>query len=235
MGEAKPAVPTTRERTIAVVAALGTAARDNAKAGAKALTGDALANLYVRIAAAAAVDDARACLVGLSYVFDETGTLGRVPGTREAVRDLESAEARASRSTVLGAPTMRGRSDWWLHFLVPSALTALLGDRIAGAAGLAKELSDVKGPEGFSFADLLADQAGIVFAQWLLGGEGAEHLASVATRFEGDRFLPEAGDLEDKLTEAQWKEAYGGLTDPRFLKRQGQIRDKVAECAKRWE
>jgi len=91
------------------------------------------------------------------------------------------------------------------------------------------------GSEGFSFADLLADQAGIVFAQWLLGADGAKHLASVATRFDGDRFLPEAGDLEDGLPEAPWKERYGGLRDERFLKREAQVREKVAESAKHWE
>jgi hypothetical protein len=219
----------------AVVAAVGDAARANAKAGAAALSGDDLGDLYVRAAAGASGGDVKAFLVGLADALDPTGSLRRVPVVQDAVRGLETPEAEKARRAVMGKPTIRGRDDWLLHWSISAALVVTVGERAAGLAGLAKEASDMRGPSGFSFADLLADRAGIAFARWLSDPAGADRLRSVGKGFVGARFLPEAGDLEDGLTAAEFAKRYGNVADERFLAREKEIRDRVAKAAKAWE
>ena len=60
---------------------------------------------------------------------------------------------------------LRGRNDWAKHFVVSGALTLLVDKTATEAIGVLKETLDAgKGGSGFSFADLLADEAGRRFA-----------------------------------------------------------------------
>ena len=208
----------------AVVAAITKAAMENAALPVKArLIGDALGDLYVRRAAAAANGDVRAFTVGLVKTLDPSDTLGKFPLTAKAFRDLETADEAKARIAVIGEPTLRGRNDRLLHFVVSAALTSLLSENLANAAGLAKELSDMKGGSGFSMGDLLADTAGIVFVRRLSAGEPIKNLVWVLVSFTGAAVVPDDTGLADSLTVAEFEKAYGGVADPRFVKARGQL------------
>ena len=65
-----------------------------------------------------------------------------------------------------------------------------------------------KGGTGFSFVDMAANSAGIVFAERLLAGEIP--LADLTSRFHVDDFLPTLRGLEEGLSSDDLKMRYGG-------------------------
>lgn len=203
----------------AVVVAITKVATENALLPTRArLTGDALGDLYVRRAAEAAAGDVRAFTTGLVKALDPTDSLGKFPLTARAFRDLESADEASARRASIGEPTLRGRNDRLLHFAVSAAIASLVGESAAVMAGIAKELSDMKGRSGFSIGDLLADTAGIVFAHRLAAGDAARNLAWVATAFAGAAVVPDDAGLADSMTAAEFEKAYVSVTDPRFVR-----------------
>lgn len=202
-----------------VVAAITKAAVENAARPLKTrATGDALADLYVRRAAVAAAGDIRAFTVGLVKAFDPSDTLGKFSLTARSFRNLETADEAKVRRAAIGEPTLRGRNDRLLHFVVSAAITNLLGEGPARTAGLAKELADMKGGSGFSIGDWLADLAGIVFARRLSEGAPATNLAWTAEAFTGVAVVPDDAGLSDSLTQAEFEKAYGGVADARFTR-----------------
>ena len=204
---------------MAVVVAISKAATENVLLPAAArLTGDALAELYVRRAAEAAAGDVRAFTTGLAKALDPTDSLGKFPLTARAFQGLETADEAKARLAALGKPLLRGRNDRLLHFVVSAAMASLVGESAAVMAGIAKELSDAKGTSGFSIGDLLADTAGIVFARRLAAGEPVKNLAWVATAFTGAAVVPDDAGLADSMTAAEFEKAYGSVTDPRFVR-----------------
>ena len=206
---AAPAPATTTSPLAAVVAAVTAAAEEvNALPLKDRPTGDALGDLYVRRAAAAAGEDARAFLLGLAHAAEGSGAIARLPGAKARLAGVETEEAAARRRAALGAPSCRGRADLFAHFVVSGGLVAVAGESVASALGLGKELADAKGPSGFSFSDLLADDAGIAFARWLLDPEGKGRLAAVATSFAGPAFLPDPAGLPDGIPQARFEREY---------------------------
>src|SRR5262245_37494696 len=150
-----------------VVAAVVRAAEENAARAKGKLDGDALADFYVRRAAAEARDKGlspKAFLVGLGVALDSTDLLRKNVLLRGVLAQIETDSERDKRLKVLGQPTLRGRHDWMMHFAVSGALTAQLGPDAAEQIGLTKELLDSReGGSGFSFGDLAADYAGVAF------------------------------------------------------------------------
>jgi hypothetical protein len=215
-----------------VVAAVARAARENAaRPEEERARGDGLGDLLVRAAAAAAGEDGRAFLVGLAHGVDPDATLARHPLTRAAFRDLESPEEAAARREALGAPSLRGRKDLLLHFAASAAVAAVATPEAAEAGGIAKEVADSRpNGSGFSFADLLADLAGVRFAAWV-GGEPKARLARLAEGFRGIDFCPDpAGEPEGLSAEAFAKE-YGGVADDRFRRKVAALREAVEGLA----
>jgi hypothetical protein len=217
----KDSVP--REEVRRVVAAIVEAARENlARKPGRRLAGDALADYYVRRAAAAARAgnlSPRAFLLGLGVALDDTDYVRRNPLTRSYLRSMESDAERDRRLAVIGRPSLRGRHDWVLHFAVSAAIAAHSGVPTAEQAGLLKELLDSLGSSGFSFGDLAADYAGTGFAARLLGpaDQAARHLREAADHFEGNRYLPAAvHDLEEDIPWKRLTKEYGDARDPRL-------------------
>ena len=69
-------------------------------------------------------------------------------------------EAQALRKRV----TLKGRHDLSQHFWVSAALAVLSNEKHSMTVGITKELMDATpGGSGFSFVDLTADRAGILF------------------------------------------------------------------------
>lgn len=168
--------------------------------------GDNLTTIYVREAAAIAADlhspdAAKAMLLALGIFFDDSTTLRNFPATSATVTQVECDQQRSQRIGVIGQPSLRGRSDFAKHFFVSAHLTAVMGGTSARSAGLAKEVLDANGGSGFSFADMLANRAGIIFAEKLLDSEIT--LEDVADSFTGDKYMPEVEELTEGLQTAE--------------------------------
>ncbi len=182
-------------------------------------TRDELTSAYL-IAAAVAAEKLdkplrqRAFLIGIGLGLDDSTVLRDKPFLKDLVLKVEPDAQRRERLKVLGSPSIQGRRDWCQHFAVSAALTELLGSAAAEFAGLAKELADMKGASGFSFADLAADYAGIAFAAWVR--KDVANLAEVAEIFKLEEFLPKLADYPENINEAQFKKTYGNATDSRF-------------------
>jgi hypothetical protein len=223
-----PAPSTPSPPAARVVAAIAVAARENAAAlPSSRLSGDALADHYVRRAAAAAGSDATAFLVGLAHAFDPDATLARFPLTRAAFAGLETPAAAAARRREMGDPALRARADLLLHFVVPAALCAVAGEGPARLAGVAKELGDMNGGGGFSFVDLYADEAGIAFSRWLEGADTAARLARVSRDFCGAELLPEPERFPEGITKEAFARDYGNVQDPRCKAMLAKVREAV--------
>jgi hypothetical protein len=234
LGLADPARPDfPAEEVRKVVAAVVAAAEENA--AEKKLKGDALADFYVRRAAAAARAknlSARAFLLALGVTVDDTRLLRNHFITRPYLTRAESDAERARRLRSLGDPSLRNRHDWLLHFCISAALTAQVGPEAAEQIGITKELLDARGSSGFSFGDLAADFAGIAFARAVLrdAAAGKQPLRALATSFRGTDYLPPVNDLEEGLSMQKFLDKYGGVKDERFLKAAAAIRARVAKA-----
>jgi hypothetical protein len=176
------------------------------KAGTE-LAGDHVTATYVREAAAIASelhspDASKALLLALGIFMDDSTTLRSFPVTSSLVAQVENDDQRRSRIAVIGRPSIYGRDDLAKHFFVSAHLTVTMGGAAARSAGLAKEVLDANGGSGFSFADMMANRAGIVFAEKLLAGEIT--LDQIATSYTCDRFIPSVDGLTEGLQAAQF-------------------------------
>lgn len=181
--------------------------------------GDALTEYYVREAAGIArflpeSVASNSFLLGLGIALDDSNTLRGLPKIGGFVQLVEADHERSLRLASLGSPTMRGRRDLAQHFFVSAHLASLTGAQAAGAIGLAKEVSDANGGSGFSFADITANRAGILFA----GGVGDKRftLISLADDFAVPTYMPSVEGLPEGLTAADLKVQYGNEKDSRF-------------------
>jgi hypothetical protein len=225
-------MPPSPEEVRKVVTAIVRAAEENAARPRDKLRGDALTDLYVRRAAAAAPSTA-AFLVGLGVALDSTDLLRKNPLVGPYLARVESTAERRRRLRCLGQPALRGRHDWAMHFAVSAALTAHQGPNVAEATGLSKELMDAQpGGSGFSFGDLAADYAGVAFARKLLGApeRGQRVLRELAERFQGSDYLPPIEDLEEGLSAARLAAKYGGADDPRLERACDAVRRRVLKA-----
>ena len=114
---------------------------------------------------------------------------------------MESSSERQERIRRLGRPTVYQRRDLAQHFFLSAYLTVVVGPQAAEAAGVAKELVDARSGSGFSYVDLAANMAGIVFAERLLRGELT--VEQVAGQFQIQQFMPDVADLPEGL---RWEE-----------------------------
>jgi hypothetical protein len=181
--------------------------------------GDKLLELYVRQAALAAKQVRRengpqALVLALGVAFDDAGLLRTLPIANGVVPHIEGEGQRRERLAAFGKPTMRGRGDLAKHFFVSAHLVALSGAGPARSAGLIKEILDSHGGSGFSFADMAANRAGIVFANAVLTGRLS--LDDVAQRFTVDAFLPPVDGLREQLGAKEFAEGFGGVGGDRL-------------------
>jgi hypothetical protein len=194
------------------------------------ITGDRLLELYVRQAAIVAKQVRRehgpqALLLALGVALDDTSMLQKLPITSGVVPHIEGEHQRQQRIDAIGKPTMRGRDDLAKHFFVSAHLVALSGSQTARSAGLIKELVDAHGQSGFSFADMAANRAGIVFANAVLTGRLT--LDDVAQRFTVEAFLPPIEDLQEQLAAKEFAEAFGGIGDARLTAELNRIEGRI--------
>jgi hypothetical protein len=208
------------------------AAGDAAASGETRREGDALTEYYVRSAAGIArflPDDiaGTSFLLALGIALDDSTLLRDHPRFGGFVQTVEPQNERALRLASLGEPTLRGRRDLAQHFFVSAHLAAMAGSEVAAASGLAKELSDAGGGSGFSFADMAANRAGILFAGGVINKRFM--LRTVADEFTVPAYMPSVDDLPEGLTAAQLLAQFGPQSDNRFQNELRQIDQRLLQ------
>ena len=125
--------------------------------------------------------------------------------------DDDSTESRARPRLVL----LRGRVDLSQHFMTSAALAVQGTDTLSSLVGWYKEMSDANGGSGFSFADMMANRAGIRFARLATeNAASARWLQSVARAgLREDDFMPRIDSLPEGLSQAGFEDRLG--TDKR--------------------
>ena len=126
-----------------------------------------------------------------------------------------------------------GRHDLVQHYLVSAALTISAGSGLAGAMGVFKELDDSRGGTGFSFADLLADRAGIRLAEMATGTEQQARL--LQQRMGGPLlleidFMPNIEDLPEGIMELEFKHRYQDLDSKNYRIIEDEIEHRLSRC-----
>lgn len=219
------------EATREVVRRVARAARVNSMTLPSARRrGDELTKLYVQQAAQEAHKlpkdlGPRALLTGIGIAIDDSDILRKNPLTREFCNAVDVPQEREERLKVLDAPTMLDRRDLAQHFVVSAFLTAELGSRAADAAGMAKELADAQGGSGFSFVDLAADQAGIIFAERVLSGELL--IRRVALTFPVSEFMPPIAGLPEGLKYEDFQRDYMANGSKKYNDLRAEIRKRI--------
>lgn len=128
--------------------------------------------------------------------------------------------------------TLRGRGDTPRHFWVSAGLVVVTDESRATTVGVGKELSDSNpGGSGFSFPDLAANRAGILFALAATGRADLAKAVQVRIVRDGctaDDFCPEIGDLPEGLTKDRFQNEYGGLGGKKTRDLMAAIEERMA-------
>jgi hypothetical protein len=194
--------------------------------------GDALTEYLVRQAADAAKSlpsdtGPTAFLFALGIGLDNSDVLRIHPKTGAFIQTVEPPSERTARLVALGSPTLRGRRDLCQHFAVSAYLTAALGTEAATETGLAKEMMDSEASEGFSFVDMMANRAGILFAGGVM--RNAFALPTLADSFTVGAYMPAIDDIPEALSAMKLMAQFGLPADPRFQKELHAINQRVTE------
>jgi hypothetical protein len=127
--------------------------------------------------------------------------------------------------------TLHGRHDFAQHFLISALVAAEAGSPLADAVGLWKEFDDLRpGGSGFSFADLAADRAGTRFGELALAAPQRLH-ERLPRGFTDAALMPDARDLPEFLTQAEFARRYGGVGQPAFERLRAQIEARLDALA----
>lgn len=168
---------------------------------------------------------ARAILLGLAISFDQSDMLRKSVLTARFWRSYESDEERKERLKVMGKPTMNNRQDTATHFFIGAGLTALTSPSASEASCILKEVADANGGTGFSFIDLGADLAGIIYAHELItANEIPKHYVE---EFKIITFVPPFSDLREGIMIEELSEDFSVDSKRRFKAEVERIRQRV--------
>ena len=169
------------------------------------------------------VHENRAAILALGYLLGHERIKSLVgPGLPEPELEIHRRFRRVS---------LRQRNDWARHFTVSAALEVLSNPATSNMIGLLKEELDADGGSGFSFADLLADNAGTKLAQQVTVNREAALLMQrrLADAREGDYFPP-AEDLPEGLSDAEFQQQFGGVGGDSYEQMLSEIDRRISAC-----
>jgi len=161
----------------------------------------------------------------LGVLVDDSTFLREQPGLGVVWAKLETEAERQRRLARIPLPTIEGRHDWAQHFGVSAALTDVLGAGPARSLGLAKEWRDAQGDSGFSFTDLAADYAGVVFAEAVQSGRIS--LAELAKNFTLPAYVPPLSRYPEEISFPRMIREYGGFFGERTRAIVREIEDAI--------
>ena len=172
----------------------------------------------------AAVEENRAALMALA-IFLGDGRFNSVVGAIDA-SELDKCQPQNSKIV------LAQRQDLRLHFIFSSALKIIADSGVSFAIGEFKELLDsAQGGSGFSFADLAADKAGVIFAEFAVNPVSAKTLQSEAARLQDEMtFFPSIDGLPENISRDQF-DANGGLEGSIYVKQLTNIESRINNLA----
>lgn len=115
--------------------------------------------------------------------------------------------------------TLKGREDLALHFLFSAFLQLNGGTKTAFSIGEIKELIDSNaGGSGFSFSDVVADKAGLIFAEYLTSPGTDLQMASLtlAQADSEDVFMLDISARPDGISEQEFSRRYQSINSPEY-------------------
>ena len=163
--------------------------------------------------------------LGIALGHVKIARLARLEGDGNLVRQASAARGNA---------TLRGREDWASHYLASAALAVLENPFFSDSAGLAKEALDtINGGSGFSFADLAADKAGILFAEAATRNEASARDMQVRLQggFDVEAFFPPVSDLPEGLSPEQFRSQYSGVGGRGYRRMLQEIDRRLSQCS----
>jgi len=156
-------------------------------------------------------------------------TLGIVASGIRINHLIKTKNNRALRHIYFGRLSLLNRTDLMRHFLLSAALTVSTNKILTDTIGLSKEMSDADGGSGFSFADLLADRAGVTLAKAAIDPLKAvafqEYLAN-ETLTETD-IMPLLDNLPESISTLQFQRTYVNINHPNYLKLETEIKQRI--------
>lgn len=149
----------------------------------------------------------RAAILALSVILGEE----RVADVaRRAIDPERIDEVRGLRNRI----TLRGRNDLARHFWVSAGLVIVADEGRAMTIGIGKELMDATpGGSGFSFVDMMANRAGIMFAGAATGNATAarDMQLRISRGMVRDDLLPDFQGLPEGISDTRFRTEFGGL------------------------
>tara|TARA_R110001592_G_scaffold363393_1_gene687321 strand:- start:179848 stop:181035 length:1188 start_codon:yes stop_codon:yes gene_type:complete len=126
---------------------------------------------------------------------------------------------------------LQGRNDLVKHFIISAAITAGGGGGLADKIGVFKEVDDSRGGSGFSFPDLLADRAGVSFAEVALGDNARELQNYMSMRGSEADYMPGFTELPESLMALEFKSRYEDLDSATYALIDEEIERRIGSSA----
>jgi hypothetical protein len=127
---------------------------------------------------------------------------------------------------------LRGRRDLAQHFIYSAIIAQLSSTEFSANAGELKEILDSsKGGSGFSFADLLADNTGIAFANVLTKNRqsATQSQSLLAAMTRKDTFFPYTHDLPEGLSQAKFKLIFNDRSSDTYTAFVNKVNARIAQ------
>ena len=125
--------------------------------------------------------------------------------------------------------TLHGRDDFPQHFVLSALIAAEGSSPLADAVGVYKEAADARSGSGFSFNDLAADRAGTRFGERAVR-EPVRLQAALAGPLREFDLMPDVSDLPEFLPDAEFRQRYGGIGAPAYLRALADIDARLASA-----
>jgi len=139
--------------------------------------------------------------------------LGDEELARRAKRNVELNQV-AQFAAIRNRTTLGGRHDLSRHFWLSAGLVIITDANRSLTLGIGKEMMDsTPGGSGFSFVDMLANRAGILFASSATRNKSAAREIQLRLREDliSADFLPDYSGLPEGLYRQEFQSKFGGL------------------------
>jgi hypothetical protein len=174
-----------------------------------------------------AVDENRLALIAFGIVVGN-------PSLRSLASLQLPGDSRQPDASRVPGVTLRGRNDWARHFATSAALGVAVSMPVSRFAGILKEEWDAgQHGSGFSFADLLADEAGIRFTSAATRDQASalrmQQQLSASVPLIDDLFPP-AADLPEGIREQQLQDRFGGIGGAGYQQLAAELSRRLDGC-----
>lgn len=128
--------------------------------------------------------------------------------------------------------TLHGRTDLPKHFMISAALVIMADSGLSNVVGLFKEMDDSMGGSGFSFVDLLADQAGLRFAEMSTASaaEARQLQQQMSRSIRETDFMPSIAGLPEGLMHKTFKKRYRDMDSAAYRAERQEIKRRIDTC-----